>query len=283
MTNMPGLETIMNPPQRVQTLRSGIDTLTRGAEPLVDLFRPYVDGLENLPPDGRFLVVGNHTVSGVEGTFIPHVVRRAIGTRVRPLTERMMGELPRPVRDVLAAYGAVIGSPDNARELMRHAQTILVFPGGGREIAKFKGEEYRLRWEGRAGFARLAVENDYPIVPAALVGGDDVYRSPIARDSVLGRLSLKLGEKLTDRRDSPPPLMHGIGPTLIPRPQRMYLRFAAPIQTTAPATDGDWVATVKSRTQRALETALAELRDLRSHDPYRRLNPLAWHSALQAR
>jgi Tetracyclin repressor-like, C-terminal domain len=31
------------------------------------------------------------------------------------------------------------------------------------------------------------------------------------------------------------PVMHGIGPTLIPRPQRMYLRFAAPIDTTKPA------------------------------------------------
>lgn len=278
------VETIMDPPQRVQTLRGGLDTLTRGIEPLVDLYRPYVDGLANLPRDGRFLIVGNHTVSGVEGTLIPHFVRRAIGTRVRPLTERKLGELPSPFRDVLAAYGAVVGSPDNARELMQHDQTILVFPGGGREITKFKGEEYQLRWHGRSGFARLAVETGYPIVPAALVGGDDVYKSLITRDSLLGRWSLRLNEKFSDRSDSPPPIMHGIGPTLIPRPQRMYLRFAPPIETSvgsAIAPEDDWVATVKDRTRRVLESALDDLQGIRSRDPYRQLNPWAWHGAVQ--
>lgn len=284
MTRTPAIEAIMDPSQRVRRLRGGIDTLIKGIEPLVDLYRPYVDGLANLPRDGRFLIVGNHTTSGVEGTLIPHFVRRAIGTRVRPLAERKLGELPSPFRDVLAAYGAVVGSPDSARELMRHDQTILVFPGGAREIAKFKGEAYQLRWDGRSGFARLASENGYPIVPAALVGGDDVYTSPITRDSFVGRWSLRLNEKLTDHPDGPPPIMHGIGPTLIPRPQRMYLRFATPIATsdTSGATSGDdWVATVKDRTRQALEAALEDLQGLRRRDPYRQLNPLAWSSAVQ--
>lgn len=273
----------MDPSLHVHALRTGIDALTRNLRPLVDLYRPYVDGLEQLPRDGRFLLVGNHTQSFAETLLIPHFVRREVGARVRTLAERKFGELPVPVGDMLAAYGAVIGSPDNATELMRHNQAILVFPGGGREIAKFKGEEYQLRWQGRAGFARLSVQHDYPIVPVALVGGDDVYRSLLTRDSMLGRLGLKLGEKLIDRRDSPPPIVRGIGPTLIPRPQRMYLRFAAPIDPARPADapEADWVGTVKDRTQQALEAALAELRDIRRRDPYRRLNPLAWHDAIQ--
>lgn len=271
----------MDPPARVRALRSGIDTLTKNLGPLVDLYRPYVDGLEHLPRDGRFLLVGNHTQSGTETLLIPHFVRSEIGARVRPLAERKLGELPGPAGNVLAAYGAVVGSPDNAAELMRHDQTILVFPGGGREIAKFKGEEYQLRWHGRAGFARVAVQHRYPIVPVALVGGDDGYRSLLTRDSALGRLSLKLNERLIDRRDSPPPLMRGIGPTLIPRPQRMYLRFAAPVDPVRPADipESDWVAEVKDRTQRSLEAALLELQDVRRRDPYRALNPLAWRDA----
>jgi 1-acyl-sn-glycerol-3-phosphate acyltransferase len=180
-----------------------------------------------------------------------------------------------PVGDLFAAAGAVVGAPETARELMHHDEPILVFPGGGREIPKFKGEENTLRWQGRAGFARLAVENDYPIVPVGLVGGGDVYRSLVTRKSWWGRLSQGVTEKLSGRSDTALPLMHGIGPTLIPRPQRMYLRFATPIDSAKPArvANDKWVATVKQKTQESLEQTLGELVDLRSSDPYRELNP----------
>ena len=281
MAQTPSLDAIMNPPRRVLATRRVVDTLLDRMGPLMDLYRPYVDGLENLPRDGRFLLVGNHTQGGGEVLLIPYFVRREIGSRVRPLAERRMGDLPAPMGDLIAAYGAVIGSPESASELMRHDETILVFPGGGREIAKFKGEENTLRWQGRAGFARVSVENGYPIVPVALIGGDDVYRSLITRTSLLGQLSLAASEKLSGTSDMAPPLMRGIGPTLIPRPQRMYLRFAPAIDTTKPArtSHDQWVAAVREKTQESLERAMADLLDVRSGDPYRELNPLAWRNA----
>jgi 1-acyl-sn-glycerol-3-phosphate acyltransferase len=271
----------MEPNARVQTLRRALDEVTDRLRPVVDLTRPYVDGVENLPGDGRFLLVGNHTQFGSEVFLISDTVRRTIGTRVRPLAERGFGRMRGLPGDLIAAYGAVVGAPETARELMRNDQTILVFPGGGREIAKFKGEEYRLRWQGRAGFARLSVENGYPIVPAGLVGGDDVYRSLTARDSAYGRISEALGRRLNGRPDMAMPLLRGIGPTLIPRPQRMYLRFGSPIDTSRPlgVTEQQWVDIVKDQTQRALEKILGDLRLLRTGDPYRGLNPLAWHRA----
>lgn len=283
MSDAAALEKIMNPPARVETLRRLVEAAFDGMGPLVDLYRPYVDGLNNLPRDGRFLLVGNHTQGGGEVLLIPHAVRREIGARVRPLAERMMGKMPGPLGDLFAAYGAVVGAPETAQELMRHDQTILVFPGGGREIAKFRGEENTLRWQGRAGFARVSIDNEYPIVPVALVGGDDVYRSMITRDSTIGRLSVAISEKLSGRKDMAPPLIRGLGPTLIPRPQRMYLRFAAPIETTKPPrTRRDtWIESIKKRTQNSLEQAIADLVDLRRDDPYRELNPWNWRHALQ--
>lgn len=281
MSHPLNLDEIMNPPQRVRTVRRVVDTVLGGIGPLMDLYRPYVDGLDTLPRDGRFLLVGNHTQGGGEALLIPYFVRQEIGTRVRPLAERMMGKLPPPFGDVFAAYGAVVGSPESASELMRHDETVLVFPGGGRELSKFKGEENTLRWQGRAGFARVSVQNSYPIVPVALIGGDDVYRSLITRTSRLGQLSLSAGEKLAGRSDMAPPLTLGIGPTVIPRPQRMYLRFAPPIETAKPAriSHDKWVTTVKGKTQESLEQAMADLLELRKGDPYRELNPLAWRSA----
>jgi hypothetical protein len=125
------------------------------------------------------------------------------------------------------------------------------------------------------------VENGYPIVPAGLVGGDDIYRSWTRRDSLYGKLSEALGRKLNGRPDMAMPLLRGIGPTPIPRPQRMYLRFGSPIDTSRPLGIGeqDWVDAVKERTQRAVEQILDDLRRLRTADPYRGLNPLAWRGA----
>jgi 1-acyl-sn-glycerol-3-phosphate acyltransferase len=90
-----------------------------------------------------------------------------------------------------------------------------------------------------------------------------------------------LGRKLNGRQDMAMPLLRGIGPTLIPRPQRMYLRFGSPIDTSRPLGIGeqDWVDAVKERTQRAVEEILDDLQRLRTTDPYRGLNPLAWRGA----
>ncbi len=271
----------MDQPRQVRALRRAVEIVADGAAPIVDLYRPYVDGLANLPADGRFLLVGNHTQFGVEALLIPYFARRVTGKRVRPLADRNFARMGGPVGDLLAAAGAVVGAPETARELMHHDETILVFPGGGREIPKFKGEENTLRWQGRNGFARLAVENAYPIVPVGLVGGDEVYRSLTTRDSWWGRLSQGLTEKLSGRSDMAMPLMRGVGPTLIPRPQRMYLRFAPPIDTTKPTSvsDADWVSNVKQKTRQSVEQTLAELLEIRSSDPFRQLNPLAWHKA----
>jgi 1-acyl-sn-glycerol-3-phosphate acyltransferase len=283
MTTDVNIDAIMNQPGRVRALRRVVETVADRVGPLVDVCRPYVDGLQNLPGDGRFLLVGNHTQSGAEIFLMPYFARRMTGKRVRPLAERGMGRLRGPAGDLFAACGAVVGAPETASELMRHDETILVFPGGGREIAKYKGEENTLSCQGRAGFARVSVEHNYPIVPVGLVGGDDVYRSLTTREGPWGRFSQTLTKALSGRTDMALPLMHGIGPTLIPRPQRMYLRFAAPIETTKPArvSEEKWVAAVKQKTQESLEQSLADLLAIRDGDPYRDLSPLAWRSATQ--
>ncbi|MGE2835811.1 lysophospholipid acyltransferase family protein [Mycobacterium sp. SMC-4] len=278
----PGSDVIVVPPAE-RMWRSLLTVAADNLEPLMNVYRPYVDGLDNLPADGRFLIVGNHTqMSLAEIVMIPYYVRHTIGKQVRPLADRQFGKARGLQADLIAAYGAVVGSPETAGALMRQDQTILVFPGGGREIAKFKGEEYRLRWDNRSGFARLATDHDYPIVTAALVGADDVYTSLVTRDGVFGRFSNWLGRRTGAPPDMAMPLLRGVGPTLIPRPQRMYLRFGPPISTTQPADTEreEWVAKIKTEVQAQLEAELADLQRIRSADPYRELNPLAWRSAI---
>ncbi|MCB0925793.1 MAG: acyltransferase family protein [Mycobacterium sp.] len=278
------LDRLVHQPDRVKAMEKAIFSVADRLNPVVDLCKPYVDGLEQLPRDGRVLLVANHTAFGVaEIVLIPYFVHRELGVRVRGLAERSLGNMRGLPADLFAAAGAVVGNQENGAELMRHGETLLVFPGGGREMPKFKGENYQLFWEGRSGFARLAIAHEYPIVPVGLVGGDDVYHSYVERDSVWGRASRLFTTHVLRQPGVSIPLVRGLGPTLIPRPQRMYLRFGAPIATHRPTRvpAATWEATVKERTQSALEGVLSDLQALRDTDPYRSLSPFGWSRARQ--
>ena len=77
--------TVARETARVRSLRRALEFTADRVGPLVDATRPYVDGLEHLPRDGRFLIVGNHTQAGVESFLVPYLVRRSLGVLVRPL------------------------------------------------------------------------------------------------------------------------------------------------------------------------------------------------------
>jgi 1-acyl-sn-glycerol-3-phosphate acyltransferase len=274
---------LVNQAERVQTMRRAIFTAADRLDPVVDLCKPYVDGLDNLPRDGRFLLVGNHTSFGLaETVLIPYFVHRELGVRVRGLANRGLADQRGLSADLLAAAGAVVGNPENGAELMRHDETLLVFPGGSREMPKFKGEDYQLFWEGRSGFARLAIAHDYPIIPVGLVGGDDVFHSLVERESAWGHMGRLVSKHVLRQPEVNIPLIRGLGPTLVPRPQRMYLRFGTAIRASKPPgrAAAAWEATVKRQTQSSLEDVLSDLRELRETDPFRNLNPLGWRSAV---
>ncbi len=58
--------------------------------------------------------------------------------------------------------------------VLERGEQLLVTPGGMRE-AQPSRDFYRLRWEGRYGFVRLAVRTGVPIVPLAVVGGAEAF------------------------------------------------------------------------------------------------------------
>ena len=105
---------LIDQPGRVQALRRAIFAVADRLDPVVDLSRPYVDGLENLPRDGRFLLVGNHTTFGMaEIVMIPYFVHRELGVRVRGLADRGFAEMRGLPADLLAAAGAVVGEREH--------------------------------------------------------------------------------------------------------------------------------------------------------------------------
>jgi len=97
----------------------------------------------------------------------------------------------------LQRYGAFEGTRESIHELMQMGEHILLYPGGGREVLKNKGEAYQLVWKSRYGFIELALAHGYDIIPFAAIGGEELvdikYDSNDFRKSLLGKGLQRVG------------------------------------------------------------------------------------------
>ncbi len=211
---------------------------------------PVFYGLENIPDDGAVLVAGNHTLyGGIDAPLLVEEVLRKRGRLLRGLAENVLVNAP-GVREVIHRWGSVRGTRENCRALLGNDEAVLVFPGGGREAVRRKNEKYALLWDERTGFARMAIEAGCPIVPVAMIGVDDAFDIVMDANHPILQPLRKIIEPLGARWELAPPVVRGIGPTPVMRPERFYFSFGTPIDTTP------W------RDAPDLDSAAAEVRDL---------------------
>jgi hypothetical protein len=84
--------------------------------------------------------------------------------------ERAIPGLP-----LVKRYAGTIGTSEDACvACLERGESLFLTPGGMREAQPAR-DFYRLRWEGRYGFVRLALRTGAPIVPFAMVGGAEAY------------------------------------------------------------------------------------------------------------
>ena len=255
------------------------DALRRVAEPLRRLFSPVSIGLENVPREGAVLLAGNHSTYGlIDIPMLGIEVLNGTGRLVRGLGDHNHFAVP-IWRDVLRRLGAVHGTRENCAALFKKGEAVLVFPGGGREVMKRKGERYKLIWKERVGFARLAIEYGVPIVPVAAVGVDDMFE--IVADaadllrSPLGALLRALG--ITEQRwfrdgEVVPPLARGRGPIGLVRFERQYFLFGPLIDTRRWAgrcEDAKACRALRDEVAEAIEMQIADLLAVQAADPER--------------
>lgn len=157
------------------------------------LFRYHRTRVQGGPPRGPCIYVALHgagylvldlVIAGYALCWRDHLRRggRRIPLRIvaaESRIERAIPGLPRAKR----AAGLIDPSEETCLAALEGGEQLLVTPGGSRE-AQPSRDSYRLRWEGRFGFVRLALRTGAPIVPLAVVGGPEAY--PGFR---LGRLS----------------------------------------------------------------------------------------------
>lgn len=241
-------------------------------EPWRMLTSPCFYGVDRVPRDRPVMLVGNHTLMGL--LDVPLMVlglHERTGVLPRSLGDHLHFQVPL-WGTLLGRFGAVDGTRENCEALMRAGESILVFPGGAREVFKHKGERYQLVWKNRVGFAALAIAYGYPIVPFAAVGAEECFDILVDSDEMRQSPVGPLLEWLTPRVDEIPPLVAGLG--LAPRPQRFYFRFEAPIETSAwrgRSDDREACLAVRSAVADAIEHGIAALRRSRRRDPERAL------------
>lgn len=185
-------------------------------------FRVRCFGIDRVPPDGRLMIVPNHSGTlPIDGLLIAlAMVLEARPPRlVRGMVERWFPSLPF-ISTLFTRCGQTVGDPENCRDLLRRDQTILVFPEGVRGTGKTYWRRYELQGFG-TGFMRLALETRTPIVPVAVVGAEETYPQ-IANIGWLARLMKVPYVPVT-------PFFPLLGPLgALPLPVQIDLRFGAP-------------------------------------------------------
>ena len=217
-------------------------------------FRTEVFGIENVP-EGRVLVVGNHSGQiPIDGALLAAALfLDAEPPRiVRAMVEKWSQTLPF-VSVLFPRMGQVVGTPENAKRLLDQGDAILVFPEGARGISKPYSQRYKLE-DFSLGFVRLALETKTPIVPVAIVGGEEQYISVKNVEALARLLHIPAFPIL-------PQLLLPLG--FLPLPTRYKLHFGRAVLLEGDPDDDDAViaakakliqSTIQSTLNRALKT-----------------------------
>jgi 1-acyl-sn-glycerol-3-phosphate acyltransferase len=145
--------------------------------PLLRLvFRPQVEGLDNVPRHGPAILASNH-LSFSDSIFMPLVVPRKVtfvakaeyftGKGIKGRLKKMFfvgtGTIPVDRSGGRAAQAAL----DTQLRVLRGGELAGIYPEGTRSP---DGRLYR----GKTGVARLALESGAPVIPVVMLNADEV-------------------------------------------------------------------------------------------------------------
>jgi len=250
------------------------EKLHRWMAPMRAWFSPQFHGLEKLDFARPALFVGNHALFSIDAGLMLERLYSQFGVLPRALGDHLHFQIP-GWGQAVTDYGGVEGTPENCSELMRRGESILVFPGGAREVNRRKTDRYEVIWKQRTGFARLAIQHGYDIIPFASVGANESYEILLDADEIRGsRLWRWLDRdgrlnRIVRDGDLISPLVRGIGPTLLPRPQPFYFAFGDRIPTAhlqAGEVSKASLWAVREQTEQAIHDLMAQMKAQRRTD-----------------
>ena len=75
----------------------------------------------------------------------------------------------------MSKLGVKRASPENGQALLEQGELLCVAPGGMREALRPSAERYKVCWQNRRGFVRLALRNQTPMILAACPRADELF------------------------------------------------------------------------------------------------------------
>jgi 1-acyl-sn-glycerol-3-phosphate acyltransferase len=152
-------------------------------------WRVETTGMENIPDEGRALLVCNHSGQlpwdgAMVGTAVynEHPAQRL----VRTLYATWFPTLPF-FSALFTKLGQVLATEENGVRLLEKDELVAVFPEGYKGVGKLFKERYRLARFGRGGFVRMALKTRSPMIPVSIVGAEETYIS-LAKSDFIARL-----------------------------------------------------------------------------------------------
>lgn len=187
-------------------------------------FRVQTTGLENIPIEGRALLVANHsgqipwdgTMVGT-AVLIEHPAQRL----VRTLYATWFPRVPF-FSSWLVRMGQTLATVDNGTRLLEQDELVAVFPEGYKGIGKLYKHRYQLARFGRGGFVKMALSTQSPIIPVSVVGAEETYIS-LAKSSTMASITGLPYVPITPTF----PWLGLLG--LVPLPTKWYIDFGQPI------------------------------------------------------
>lgn len=163
-------------------------------------------GAEHIMQPGGVLGITSHGMATYDLFLTAYGLYRATGRPIRLLGDAVWFRTAGLAR-AFERLGMVNTRPELARKLLDEGNVVAVAPGGAREAIRPSTKRFQVNWQGRAGFARLALEAQRPIVLCTCPAVDLVYT---LYDNPLTTFAYRQWK-------IPLPIMRGVGPTLIPR------------------------------------------------------------------
>jgi 1-acyl-sn-glycerol-3-phosphate acyltransferase len=161
------------------------------------LFRPWVQGLENIPEDGPAILASNH-LSFSDSVFLPLMVDRHITFLAKSDYFTGHGLKGRLTAWFFGAVGQVPVDRTGGRASEAAIATGLRVLGEGKLLGIYpegtRSPDGRL-YRGKTGVARMALETQVPVIPVAMINTREV-QPPGKIIPRLGRIGIRIGTPL---------------------------------------------------------------------------------------
>ena len=222
-----------------------------------DYFKVKVQGIENIPTEGKAILVGNHSGGlPLDGAMITIAMCNSHPSprRIRYLVTDWFFSMP-GVGKWIKEVGQVRATLENARTLLEGGELVGIYPEGIRGVGKTFRERYRLI-DFHPGFVQLAIATQTPLIPIATVGGDEIFPNFVNAKSVARLLKMPFFPITLGLPWLPFPLM------FIPLPVRWLINIHKPIDLGYPpekASDRKLVLTLAREIQYGIQRDLNEL------------------------